>query len=144
MKRSQIRLFAILLLTTITVSYAEAKRVKVPKMYMFGFAASFNDTIVHFTNVMEVDSVWIDSKKKFLLARDLYSNQLRRYLENEQQMPNRTCVVQFAKKREKAEKKLLKMKHLYTDTKRGASKFDVRYIDDSFKFKAINMIDYEK
>ena len=42
----------------------EAKHVVVPKMYMFGFAASFNDTIVHFTNVIEVDSVWMESKKQ--------------------------------------------------------------------------------
>jgi hypothetical protein len=144
MKRSLLRLFAILLLTTITVSYAEAKRVRVPKMYMFGFAASFNDTIVHFTNVIEVDSVWIESKKKFLIGREQYSNQLRNYLESKEQLPNRTCVVQFAKKKDKAEKKLLKMKHLYTNTKRGATGFDVRYIDDSFKFKAINIMDYEQ
>lgn len=143
MKRSLLRLSVVLLMATYAVANAEAKRVKVPKMYMFGFAASFNDTIVHFTNVMEVDSVWFETKKKFLIGRDQFSRQLRNYLETEQQMPNRTCVIQFAKKREKAEKKLLKMKHLYTNTKRGAQAFDVRYIDDSFKFKAFNLEDYE-
>ena len=59
-----------------------AKKVQVPKMYIFGFAASFNDTIVHFTKVQELDSAWIDSKNKFMQSRELYSYQFRDFLTN--------------------------------------------------------------
>ncbi len=122
---------------------AEAKHIVVPKMYMFGFAASFNDTIVHFTDVMEVDSVWIDSKRKFLLGRNVYSHQFKEYLTTHEQMPARTCVTIFATKRSKAEKKLLKMRRLYGPTKKGQTHFDVRYIDSgAFKFKTVNMNEF--
>ncbi|MBQ8157662.1 MAG: hypothetical protein IJ081_01415 [Prevotella sp.] len=121
----------------------EAKHVVVPKMYMFGFAASFNDTIVHFTNVIEVDSVWMESKNKFLLGRNYYSYQLRSYLSTKENLPERTCVIQFAKTRKKAEKKLLKMKRLYTNSKDGKLHYDVRYLDE-FKFKTINIKEYEQ
>lgn len=122
---------------------SEAKHVVVPHMYMFGFAASFNDTIVHFTDVLEVDSVWIDSKSKFLLGRNYYSHQLRSHLSSKMSLPDRICVVQFAKNRKKAEKKLLKMKRLYTRSKDGKLHYDVRYLDD-FQFKTINIEEYEQ
>jgi len=67
-------------------STASAKKVAVPKMYMFGFAASFTDSIVHFTDIQEVDSAWIDTKSKFLLSREEYSYQLRDYLNEQQQI----------------------------------------------------------
>ena len=84
---------------------SEAKKVQVPKMYMFGIAASFSDTIVHFTNVQEIDSAWIEKKNKFLQARQLYSYQLRDYLASEQQMPRRTCIVYAGKNKKKVEEK---------------------------------------
>ena len=135
------RLVAVVLLSVLTIGTLQAKRVQVNKIYMFGFAASFTDTIVHFTNVQEIDTVWIESKGHFLLGRDLYSHQLRNYL-NEKQMPGRTCVVFYDTKRKKLEKQFLKMKRLYSqpkdgkNRKRDESHFDVRFLDDGeFKFK---------
>lgn len=120
-----------------------AKKTVVPRIYMFGFAASFNDTIVHFTNVQAVDSAWIDSKTNFLLGRDNYSIQLRNYLAEQLQMPNRTCIIVYGEKREKVEKKLLKLRHLYTTPKNNKQHFDVRFIEDQhFKFSTIDMSDY--
>ncbi len=116
-----------------------AKEVQVPKMYIFGFAASFNDTIVHFTNVMDMDSVWIESKNKFLLGRQLYSRQLRDYLSDKKQLPQRTCVVMFGTNRSKLEKKMLKMRKLYLKSKDGQQHYDVRFLDDTeFHFRALS------
>ena len=109
-----IMLAALMLLGTTGIS---AKKTVVPRIYMFGFAASFNDTIVHFTSVQAVDSAWMDMKSKFLLGRDNYSYQLRDFLSEQEQMPNRTCIVVYGLKREKVEKKLLKLRHLYTTPK---------------------------
>ena len=126
----------------LVASTATAKKVVVPKMYMFGFAASFNDTIVHFTNIQEVDSVWIDSKTKFLAGREAYSSQLQQYLNN-QQMPNRTCVVIYSPTREKAEKKYIKLRRLYISPKKNQpQQYEVRYIeDDKFRFQSVDMSD---
>jgi len=118
---------------------AEAKKTMVPKMYMFGIAASFNDSIVYFTNVQEVSNAWIESKNNFLLDRQVYSNQLREYLTNKQQMPHRTCIVYYNKNRAKLEKKFVKVRSLYIQgkKKKKPSHFEVRYVDNAdFQFKA--------
>lgn len=120
-----------------------AKKVQVPKMYIFGFAASFNDTIVHFTNVQELDSAWIENKGKFLQTRELYAYQLRDFLANKKQMPRRTCIVVAHKNRKKVEKKYLKFKRLYTQSKDHKEHYDVRYIEDQeFHFKTIDLRDF--
>ena len=41
------RTLAIALFIALSMETASAKRIVLPKIYMFGFAASFNDTIVH-------------------------------------------------------------------------------------------------
>lgn len=111
-----------------------AKNKRMPKVYIFGVAASFNDSIVHFTGVQEVDSVWINDKNKFLLNRSDYSYQLKNYLES-QGLSRRTCIVSYALKRKDAEKKYTKMKGKYV--KRGA--FDIRDIDSKdFKFTSVD------
>ena len=134
-------LFAALFLCTIDVS---AKKQPVPHVYMFGVAASFTDTIVHFTALQQVDSAWIESKNEFLLERQAYSYQLRDYLEQKQQMPFRTCIVFYSQKRDKLEKKLEKMLKLYTKSKDGLKHFDVRYIDkEQFRFRAVSAADPE-
>ena len=121
-----------------TASSLQAKNEITTRMYLFGFAASFNDTIVHFTEIQQVDSAWTDTKKRFLLGRDNYSYQLRDYLASKMRMPNRTCVVIFNKNKKKLEKHYLKMKRKYEDKK--TSNFDVRIISpQEFSFHAINM-----
>jgi len=137
----------ILLLAAVfsTATTATAKKVVVPKMYVFGIAASFNDTIVHFTNIQEVDSAWIDKKTNFLVGRDSYSYQMRDYMEQNHQMPHRTCIVFYNKERAKLEKKYLKMKRLYMPGKDGKAHFDLRYLNSSdFKFKAYDASEDEK
>ncbi len=119
-------------------STLQAKNVIAPQMYMFGFAASFNDTIVHFTEIQQVDSTWTDAKGKFLLGRDNYSYQLRDYLASKLKMYNRTCVVVFNKDKKKLEKRYLKMKRKYDSPK--VTGFDIRTISvQDFRFRPINM-----
>lgn len=145
MKRNIIRLLVAFGIAVLPFSQAEAKRIVVPEMYMFGFAASFNDTIVHFTNISKVDSVWVESKNNFLLGRNYYSHQLKDFLATKEQMPQRTCITMYATSRAKAEKKLLKLKRLYTQSKDGKQHFDVRYInDDAFRYKSVNIREYEE
>lgn len=119
---------------------AEAKKTMVPKMYMFGIAASFNDSIVYFTNVQEVDSAWIESKNKFLLDRGNYSLQMKEFLARKMQSPQRTCIVYYNTDRTKLEKKFIKIRQLYTQQKKKqTSMFDVRYLEDGeFRFKALD------
>jgi hypothetical protein len=111
-------------------------KAAVKKLYVFGFAASFNDTIVHFTDIQELDSAWVDTKTNFLELRDQYSYQLRNYL-LQQQLPNRTCVVFYDADRKKLEKRYQKMKRLYSVGRDGQAHFDVRQTD-GFAFYAVD------
>ena len=140
MKHYLYSLLAVALFAICTAQSTSAKRVVVPQMYMFGFAASFSDTIVYFTDIQQVDSTWIDTKNNFLQSRDVYAAQLRTFLGGRKGMPNRTCVVFYNTKRSKIEKKYLKMRQLYSKGKDGQQHFDIRYLDDGdFRFKPIDL-----
>ena len=107
-------------------------------MYMFGFSASFQDSIIYMTDVQEVAGVWYDTHTKFLLGRQHYSYQLKDYLATNEQKPNRVCVVMFAPTRKEAEKKFIKMRKEYTVKAKG--KYDVRYLTTAqFQFQPIDI-----
>lgn len=92
MKLSKIGLTAIAatLLNSLTVQAKNEMR----KAYVFGFASSFNDSTVYFTDIQEVDSAWFTSKHHFLVSRENYSYQLRDYLASIGEQ-HRTCVVEY-------------------------------------------------
>lgn len=116
-----------------------AKRVKLPQIYMFGFSASFTDSIVYFTDVQAVENAWIDDSNNFLEGRGIYANQLKDYLADKMQMPHRVCIVMYATKREDVEKKFLKLKRLYTV--KAKDMYDVRYLNtQEFRFQKIDYI----
>jgi hypothetical protein len=114
-----------LLLSAVMPADLQAKAVKT-KMYMFGFSASFQDSIIYMTDVQEIDGVWYETKSKTLMERHQYSTQLKDFLTDNKEMPNRVCVVMFALTRKEAEKLFIKMRKEYTVKAKG--KYDVRYL----------------
>ena len=114
-------------LTALTASAVN----KPERVYMYGFAASFNDSTVYFTSLQEIDSVYIDSKTKFLYSRDNYSYQLRDYL-SVHGAENYTCTTVFALNRKAAEKKYAKLRKRYTQggkyTVKDLSKTDFFFV----------------
>lgn len=124
---------------------ATAQNIQVPKAYMFGFVASFNDSTVYFTDIQEIDSVWVTKKKNFLAGKSNYSYQLRNYFAQVLNLPHRTVVVVSSLKRSDVEKKYKKMQKQYTSTtkskkKKSVKNYEVKYINQSdFKFTAVDM-----
>ena len=124
---------AVILLTITSVLTIVAKNKQYPKVYMYGIAASFNDSTIYFTDIQAVDTVWLDSKTKFLINRNDYSYQLKNYFENIR-LPHRTCVVTYALKRKDIEKKFQKTRNKYV--KKG--KTELKYINkQEFQFKSV-------
>jgi hypothetical protein len=116
-----------------------AKIVCVPKLYAFGFSASFNDSIVYFTEIQEIDSAWINDKTDFLISRDNYSYQLKNYFTSIGQ-EHRTCIISFALKRKDIEKKYRKIKEKYVK----AGNFSIKTLGkNDFHFTAIKPDNYE-
>jgi len=134
--------FLILCLLAIALSTTvQAKQVIKPVIYMFGFSASFQDSIIYMTDIQEVRNVAMDTKTKFLLGRDMYSDQLKTYL-TQQGLPHRVCLVVFAETRKDAEKKFIKMRSKYVAPKKKkkqrAAAYDIRYLTTSdFHFESI-------
>jgi len=137
---SRILCLAALLLAVLSCQNAEAKRIAVPHVYVFGLAASFTDSLVYITDIQSLDSAWVEKKTGFLQDRSQYSYQLRDYLADKLKQPHRTCIVFYNQKREKLQKKLQKITRLYTQPKDGAQKFEVRRISATdFSFRVIDL-----
>ncbi len=131
------------MLFTLLVSVAmgaEAKQLQVPHMYVFGFAASFKDSVVYMTEIQDVQKAWYDTKTKFLLGRDNYAAQLKEHFATKMQQRDRVCVVVFAKTMKKAEKKYLKLRKKYIGDAKHPSTYEVRYITtQDFKFETVDL-----
>ena len=87
-----------------TATTAEAKIIVTEHMYIFGFSASFLDSTLYITDIQDVQGASYDTKDKFLLGRELYSNQLKEFLTDQKGQANRICLVMFATTRKEAEK----------------------------------------
>ena len=109
-----IRIFLLLTLTVMCCSAFTMKDKDKP-VYIFGMAASFNDTVVYFTEVQLLDSVQL-SKEGFLPLRDLYAYQLKNYVEYEIGKPYYTCMIYFSESKAKLEKEASKLKNRYQKT----------------------------
>ena len=66
--------------------------------------------------IQEIQGVALVNKG-FLDGRNMYSHQLKSYLENGANLPNRTCAVFFSEKKSKLEKTYAKMKQKYQSDK---------------------------
>ena len=131
-------LCAVCTLAVINIDTAQAKKRKIPKVYMFGFSASFNDSTIYLTDIQEVDSAWIDDKSHFLQGRGIYAQQLKDYLTSAIQQPNRICMVMYSETLKEIEKQYVKMKRLYT--KKSKMPYDIHYLDETmFHFEKIQL-----
>ena len=127
--------YILVLAMMFVVIASSAKGSKERTVYMFGFSASFNDSIVYFTPVQEVKAYIADDRTHFLVNREQYSYQMRNYFENRGQL-HRTCLTIYSLEKDKAEKELQKLKEKYTT--KSKNKFDVVYLsDDDFKFETV-------
>lgn len=99
-----------------TICSAFTMKSKDKPVYAFGIAASFNDTVVYYTDIQVLDSVSLE-KNGFLPQRDLYSYQLKNYLEYELNKPNYTCMIYFSETKKKLEKEMSKVIGKYKKTK---------------------------
>lgn len=119
-------IIAVMLLGFTTIASAKEKQAN--KVYLFGFAASFNDSTVYFTTIQEVQGAYVSGKGNFLVNREEYSYQLRNYLQG---LGNAhpTCITSYAYTRKDIEKKYEKLKQKYTEKAKG--RYIVEYLDDT-------------
>lgn len=108
-------LFAVALVFTMCSAFSFKKNHSKP-VYAFGISASFTDTVVYFTDIQVLDSAKI-SKEGFLSHRELYSYQLKNYLEDNKMQENSTCMIYFSENKAKLEKEATKILNTYRKNK---------------------------
>ena len=108
-------LFAIALVFTMCSAFSLKKGNSKP-VYAFGISASFTDSVVYFTDIQILDSAKI-SKDGFLAHRELYSYQLKNYLEDNRLQQNSTCMIYFSDNKKKIDKEALKVLGKYKKNK---------------------------
>jgi len=111
-------LFAVALVFMVcsAFSFKKSKEGKEKAVYAFGVAASFNDTVVYFTDIQVLDSVKLN-KSGFLPKRELYTYQLKNYLEYDLRSSDYTCMIYFSESKKKLEKEVVKVKSKYKKNK---------------------------
>ena len=114
--------FAVMLVFTLCTAFTMKSHKPV---YAFGIAASFNDS-----EIQVLDSTVLD-KNGFLPKRDLYSYQLKNYLEYDLKKPDYTCMIYFSESKKKLEKEAVKVKAKY---KKGTMALQT-IAPDKFSFK---------
>ena len=115
-------LFAMALVLTMCSAFS-LKKDHSKTVYAFGIAASFTD-------IQILDSAKV-SKEGFLTHRDLYSYQLKNYVEDNGLQQNSTCMIYFSENRKKLEKEATKILSKY---KRNRNTTVTRIDTDKFHF----------
>lgn len=132
------RLRQLLIVTALLVGCVingNAKGYRPAKIYMFGFATSFNDSTVYLTDIQTVNAYLVNNRTKFLANREDYSYQLRNYLQSNGLEAYPTCITMFAENEKDATKKYLKLKERYEKSKK---KYSIKSLKDSqFKYTPI-------
>lgn len=122
-------LFAVALVFTLCSAFSFKKGHSKP-VYAFGISASFTDSVVYFTDIQLLDSAKL-TKDGFLAQRELYSYQLKNYLEDNRLQENSTCMIYFSENRKKLEKEATK---ILTKYKRGKNVIVSKIEADKFHF----------
>ena len=125
------KLFTLALVLTAFAVKVQAKLRQPAHVYMFGFSASFKDSVVYITEIEDVKGAWIDSKSKFLQNRDSYSYQLKQHMTDQYQEPERVCVVFYATSKKEIEKKLKKLRKKYKELTPLPTEFHFEAIEQS-------------
>lgn len=118
-------------ITVVMVCSAFTWGGKGKNVYAFGVATSFSDTVAYCTAIQVLDSVRLD-KNHFLPERELYSYQLKNYLEYDLGKQNFTCMIYFSENRNKLEKEQSKV---LSRLKKSSTQEIIPLNPDMFKFK---------
>lgn len=135
----KMRFFKLLLLTLCFVGCAQvsnAKGYKSAKVYMFGFATSFNDSTIYITDIQEVSVFLQNDRTNFLAGRPDYSYQLKSYLMEAGKMNHPTCVTFYAVNKKDIDKKFAAIKQRYIT--KAKKKYLVETVSENqFKYNTV-------
>lgn len=120
------------------VGAVHASDFKSAKVYMFGFAATFNDSTVYFTDIQTVNDAWVYEKRRdFLVNRNEYSYQLRKFLQS-LNIGTPTCVTIYAFSEKEINKKYAQLRKRYEGKKRKVKYLVVNLPAGAFAYQSVD------
>lgn len=128
----------ILLVGFVAAVFAATTKPTKQRVYMFGAALSFTDSVAVMTDLQAVDAYVMPNG--FLADRSLYTLQFNNFLVTNQLREHMTCAVFFDKNKAKAEKKFQKVRKKY----RESGHLDLQFVGvDIFRFEPEEWVDSE-
>lgn len=118
MKRSLLFILFGVMCICLFSSFAKDKTPKQPQetgVYIFGFSASFTDSVLYFTPIQRIENVTLEKKTKFLPHCPDYSNQLQEYLEEKRGEKHRVCATYSAVTKKQIDKIYSKLQKMYAN-----------------------------
>lgn len=128
-----VKLALVSLLAAVLPLQTWAKDNKEQPIYAFGFSANFNDTLLFVTPIQVIAGAHFDKKEGGLEHLELYSQQLKNYLESNY-LGHETCAVFVSKNKKKLVKKHAKV--LKNLAKEKHSKL-IELTAEEFQFKPV-------
>lgn len=125
-----VKIFFVFVLAFTVCSVFASKKNRFKPVYAFGISASFTDSVVYFTDIQVLDSVQLN-KDGFLVNREMYSYQLKNYLEDNQLQQNSTSMIYFSENEKKLSKEAARILNKY---KRNDRVNLLRLESDKFRF----------
>lgn len=114
MRYALISLLAVTLsLALPTQAGAQSSRTQTRDVYVFALARCFTDSSATFTPVTLLRGATVTDKTGFLVSRNAMALRYKHYLETRTGLPQ-VCAVFYDTKRDRLEKKVLQLRHLYT------------------------------
>lgn len=110
MKRFFQTFLTTIILAVVFSTTMQAKGKSEKAVYAFTYGTCFNDSTVYLSTIERIQDASIDSKTNFLVDRNSYANALKKYLDKKYKKPH-TCTIFYASKRDKVEKKYVKIRH---------------------------------
>ena len=124
------KIFLVLFMALLASSSVKAAKDDDNVIYIWGASYSFTDSIVYFTEIQPLEGLELAKGTGFLPHRQFYSYELKDYMNFNENMPGRTSIIFFSKKRSTLEKKAEKVKRRMVEVE-GKT---VRYLGDRFHF----------
>ena len=121
-----------LLLPNTAAAQKKQKAEEVQRVWAFGFAENLNDTLVYLSPVQELVGAELEKNTEFLMFREDYALQMKQKMENTYP-GGYVCSVIYAKSKEKAEKKYLKVRR---EQRRRYQTLLIELTKEEFLFKA--------
>jgi len=122
--------FVFVMLTFFSLTLAAQNKAN-KTIYGFAVATCFNDSTIYISAISPLDGAQLEKKTHFLSQRSAWSSEFKMYLDSKYGDAH-TSAFFFDTKKDKLEKKLLKLRRQYAKNKTLASVVEVPATDFSF------------